>query len=358
MTRPLTVRGPRLLPVIALLLAVSTEQSAWAAKGAGTSLTGSADPEIDRRVFESNVRGTKHFYDDRFDEALAAFKESIKIDPHGPTGHVLAASTYQAMMAEYRSRKFLKQMKKHLNKGIELAERRINAGQELGRSYQFLGAAYGNLGLYHALQDNWFRAFRAGQHLQESLEESLRQRPEIADSNHGYGFFLYWRTVKASVFSWLAGGDQRAVGIKRLQRATKEGELCADLARQSLVRIYFQEGQHDKVHAAAAALLKDFPRGIAPLWWQGQAYVAQKDWPAARRTHETIVTFLMRKPFHTTEALVEARYFIALANARSGATEPAKSELKWILAQKEKVDDDIWLGPDYIDMAGELLESL
>ena len=351
-------RPRRFLPALALLLAAPPVASASAAKGAGDSLTGAADRDVDRRVFESNLKGARLFYNDRFDEALRAFKRSIKIDPEGPTGHVLAASAYQSMMHEYRNRKYLKQMKKHLDRGIALAEKRISRGEELGRSYQFLGAAYGNLGLYHALQDNWFRAFRAGQKLQDALEEALRQRPDIADADFGYGFFLYWRTIKASIFKWLAGGDQRKAGIKRLRRATREGELCADLARQSLVRIYFQEKRYDDVHAVAAELLSAYPAGITPLWWQGQAYVAQKNWAATKKVHEGILERLKKKRFHSTEALVESRYFIALAEARTGAKDSALDHLKWILSQESKVDDDIWLGPDYIDMAEELLESL
>ncbi len=213
----------RLLPVLALLAAAPPLASASADKGAGRSLTGTSNPDLDRRLFDSNKQGTELFYDDQFDKALRTFKQSIRIDPQSPTGHVLIAGVYQAMMHEYRNRKFLRLMKLHLDKGIALAERRIGRGEELGRSYEFLGAAYGNLGLYHALQDNWFRAFRAGQKLSDALEEALRLRPDIADSDYGYGFFLYWRTIKASVFKWLAGGDQRTAGIKRLRRAVNDG---------------------------------------------------------------------------------------------------------------------------------------
>lgn len=354
----MTLPPRRLLLVLALLAAAPPLASAAAAKGAGKSLTGSADAELDRRVFESNLKGTKAYYDDRFEDALKAFKESIKIDPKGPTGHVLAASTYQSMMHEYRTRKFLKQMKRHLDKGIALAEDRIDRGQELGRSYQFLGAAYGNLGLYHALQDNWFRAFRAGQNLQDALEEGLRQRPDIADSDYGYGFFLYWRTIKASVFSWLAGGDQRGAGIKRLKRATQHGELCAGLARQSLIRVYVEEHRWDDAHAVAGELLRAYPRGITADWWRGQAFIGQKDWVGARKAHQAVLTKLKRKKYHSTEAVVEARYFLALSDARTGDKPAAREHLKWIASQQDKIDDAIWLGPDYIDLAEDLLENL
>jgi tetratricopeptide (TPR) repeat protein len=347
-----------LWPALALLLAAVPVAGAAGAKGAGKSLTGTADPEVDRRLFESNRKGTRLFYDDRFHRAIEAFERSIRIDPESPTGHVLLAGTYQAMMSEYRNRRYLRAMRRHLDQAIALAEKRIDAGEELGRTYEFLGAAYGNLGLYHYLQKNWFRAFRAGRNLSAALQEGLRLRPEIADSDYGYGFFLYWRTIKASIFKWLAGGDQRANGIRRLQRTVARGEICGDLARQSLMGVYLQEERYDDLHRVAGELNRSYPGGITQDWWQGRAYVAQRNWPAARRTHESVFRKLKLKRFHSTEALVEARYFIALSDARTGDRGSAREHLRWILTKEGKVDDDLWLGPDYIELAEELLDSL
>jgi tetratricopeptide (TPR) repeat protein len=272
---------------------------------------------------------------------------------------VLLAATYASMMNDYRTRAFGKELETHLDQGISLAKARIDArGDDLASALRFLGAAHGFKGLWASMRGSWWDAFQEGRRLQDALETSLQLEPGHGDALYGLGFFLYWRSAKASVFRWLLlWGDEREKGIKMLRRAEKNAPHCAGLASHALTRVYLNEKRWGDLHAQAARVQKRYPDALASYWWQAYAYVEQREWAEARGAFTRIVGLLRRKPFHGREGLAEAHYHIALANVRLGDVASARPVLEKI-ANDDALDESVWDGADYREAAQDLLDEL
>ena len=304
-------------------------------------------------------RGVALYHNDQFGEALIAFQQLIALDPTLPEGYVLTAAVYHSMMQDYRTRRFARQFEKAVTTGIKRAETRIEGGLGVARAYQYMGAAYGFKGLYSVLQGAWFTAFRDGSRMRSALENALELNPDIADADYGLGFYMYWRTVKASVFKWLLFiGDEREAGIRKLRRAAIKGEVCRGLAQIGLIRIAVNEKHYAEAQRLAAAFQKQYPANILTWWLRGQAAVAQRDWDAVRQTHQEVLDRLRRKPFSSREAVLEARYHIAIADLKQGYVHRARAILHEIVAAEDRVDDDLWEDLDIVEAAEDLLDDL
>lgn len=326
--------------------------------GADAARTGAPGPEVDARMWTLAEEGVARYHDDDYDGARKRFAEMTRLDPDSPAGHVMLVATCWGMMSDHRTLRFGPELERHAARAIELAQARIDAGTSLARSYQYLGGAYGYRGLYAALKGSWVAAFRDAWRAAEALEKAQELRPDLADTDHGLGLYLYWRAQKASVLTWLPlVEDTRAEGIRRLRRATREGELSRDVARAALMGIYFQEERYDDVLAVAAELRGSHPAAIAPAWWTGAALVRKRRWQEARETYRDVLRRLARRSLASKEAKLEARFFIALSDLNLGETQAAVDGLRAVAKEEGRVDADLWGGRDLTEEAGELLEE-
>ncbi len=218
----------------------------------------SADGETKNLYYELGARGYELVLDMRYDEADKIFDEMIRMEPENAAGYLYKSqSFFHYWQYTYLNpdHKTLKEFKSLLYKTKAIAEKGLD--QDNIVTLFVLGSAYGNIGLYHANTNNWFRAWWYGRKGIKYVEKVIEKEPGYSNAYFLLGMYNYYAATLPKVIkslSFLLGGAEgdREKGIEQLILASSKGELKGDAKTFLADSVYFYE----KNYEAALALLK------------------------------------------------------------------------------------------------------
>jgi tetratricopeptide (TPR) repeat protein len=203
----------------------------------------------------------------------------------------------------------------------------------------YLGGAYGARVQWRVLRGQQVAAARDGKQIKLALEQALLLDPSLDDAQFGLGLYEYYADVaptSAKMLRWLLllPGGNKAVGLRRMQRARTHGTLIRDEAAYQLHLIYLW---YERSPAQALVLLRQLAERhpTNPLFSRLIADVHEgylHDRASALDGYRTLLEHARGKRVHVSElAEVYARFGIARQLDAMGDTDLAIEELRKIL---------------------------
>lgn len=320
-----------------------------------------AQSSTEQKIMELSRQGLYEMSLDDFEKAKETFAKIIEVDSTSPNGYLFLATIYHNLMADFRTLKFTDEFYKNIDKAISMAQKRIDKGKDLARSYQYLGASYGFKGLRDASMNNFFSAFSNGLKGLNALEKALSFNSEIYDSYYGIGVYHYWRAKKAGMFKYLIFfGDSREQGINEIKLTRSKGELCSDISSEALIRIYQAEEDYKKFFEIADEVLTKYPKDIYARWYLGETYTILGNWEKALEVYKEIENLIYTngKNYYGLEAEIELWYYFSFCYKNLGNTELAREFAEKVVSiPKIKYDKMIFI-KDFVILCNEILLGL
>ena len=190
----------------------------------------------------------------------------------------------------------------------------------------FRGSAEGLLGAYLAsVEYSYYGAYQAGKRAKEYHERLLRIDPAYADACLLPGIFEYTiATLPRSlrILGFVVGiKGSKEKGLSLVERAVRGGERTRWVARLSLSVMQQREKRYLSSLAALRELETAFPRNPFLPMERGSVHLLRKDWAAARRAFEEVLT-KQTEMGEGLDLLEPALVFLRLGESRLFAKDP------------------------------------
>lgn len=212
------------------------------------------------------VKGIELTYQNSPDlkEPFEIFDQLIIERPDRPEGYFLKASLYFSLYMVESKQSIFDSLKTYSDKAIEISEKLLKADPD-DKYYNFyLGAAYGNMGLFYLKTKSYWSAYRKGKKGIKYLDKALKIDPDFGDAQLGKGIFLYYASVlsayiKPLLFIVGMSGDKEK-GLKNLLESVENSQLSRIEARDFLSKIYGEyEGKKNETMKMLKQLNENFP---------------------------------------------------------------------------------------------------
>jgi tetratricopeptide (TPR) repeat protein len=227
------------------------------------------------QMMDGNLRG-----------AITDFQQVEREDPQSPLGYLLDAdanwwkiyySTANLIdpdvfdVVSSDTTPYDGQFETLVRTSIQKAENRVNAKQDVARSYLYEGMAYALEGRLDGLRAKDLATARAGKKMHSLLLTALSLDPHLTDAYAGLGLYNYFvATLPAIVrmLRFLIGlpGGNREQGIQELYEAAEHGELVRAEAKFYLAKDFTRKSelQFAKSRDLFHQLAQEFPDN--PFW--------------------------------------------------------------------------------------------
>jgi len=266
------------------------------------TLTLSPDME---RIF---LDGLDRLFRDDFTGAMGKFDSLCVIEPENPFGYFCKAFSYDLIMDEYRTLKFMDEFNeaaRNAKEKAEILEKKENPSAEV---YLFSGGAIGIRGVRRAMLGDWFGAFRDALKAADKVENCLKIDSTLYDAYLGLGTYHYWKSVKTKILWWLPFiGDEREKGIEEIKISMRRGKFTEIPGKLGLLRVYIEEKDFGEVLKITDELIKR-NNNLHPLWFKGYAYVYFEEWERTIDLYNEILRRLKEKDFYGVEGEIECWY--------------------------------------------------
>lgn len=275
------------------------------------------------------------WYND-FPDAIAASKSIRDTEPDNPLGYFLLGTIYQSLSEEFRTDVYKDRISENLDSAIEIANRRRDKDPDNPNWSFIAGAAHGYRALLRAFHGGWWGAFRDGLNASKHLQRALKLDSTYYDAYLGLGAYDYYKTVKAKSFLWLPFvSDKREEGIEKIKIAIDKGTLASFNARQSLLRIYWEEGRYQDAITLADSLLAQSPTDTYCLLY---LIYSQLGLDSLETTSENIKKLRLawrKSGYYDPLGTMEADYLEAELYYKKGDMDRAKTYIDKIMLKKD-----------------------
>jgi len=304
------------------------------------------------------VEIARHIWNNRFSPALHQAKNIQQNETDNPLGYFLVGTVYQTISEEYRTDRFSDLVEENLSKAIKLAEKKQKK-DKLNPDWPFIeGAAHSYRALHRAFHGDWWGAFKDGFSTTSGLNKALELDSSYYDAYLGLGAYDYYKTVKAKAFLWLGlVGDKREEGISKIRIAIAHGALASHNARESLMRIYFEEKRYADVIPLADSIGTIIPDDTYCLLYATISLIELGQVDSAAVSLERLRTAWQKSGYFDPLGMHEADYVEALLLARRGENDMAEAILDTLLDKREFAKSNAYF-KDTLERAAELARSL
>ncbi|MCP4704589.1 MAG: hypothetical protein GY865_08260 [candidate division Zixibacteria bacterium] len=280
---------------------------------------------------------------DRYPMAVEQIENIIKYEPDNPLGYFLLGSVYQTISEEFRNDSLKNQITENLEKAIDLAKQRFKEDQQ-NPDWPFIcGASFGYRALHRAFHGGWWGAFQDGLKCSSYLKKALKLDSTYYDAYLGLGAYHYHKTVKSKAFLWLPFvADRREQGIEELQLCIESGFLATHSARESLLRIYFDEKQYEKLLGLADSLDKLTPFDPYGLLFYVRGLIEMNRLDEAEEKLQELKLGWKQSPYYDPIGMFEAELLMADILFRTGDTTAAERIVNTIISSKDMADDNAY----------------
>jgi tetratricopeptide (TPR) repeat protein len=279
-------------------------------------------------------------------------------ETQNPVGYFLLGTIYQTISEEYRTDRFKDSVTYLLDKAIALAEERIDSDPENPDWHFITGAGHGYRALHRAFHGDWWGAFKDGLKCSSHLERTLELDSTFYDTYLGLGAYHYWKTVKSKVFLWLPFvSDRREQGIEELIKATRQGYLSTYNARESLLRVYLNEGRYPEMLRLADSLAELNPGDPYCLLYHAQGLIAVGRFDEAEEKLRMLRAAWKKSPFYDPFGFYEAEYLTAEIFYKRGDKEAARKIIDKIISDRAMRSSNAYFA-ETLDKAESLAKKL
>ena len=259
------------------------------------------------------------YHNEEFDEALVVAQKIRQLYPEEPAGAFGLLNTYQTIMRNYRVRLFESEFDSLLNLSIQLAEAAAKRDKKDGKSYFYLGCAYGSRSIYYAQRGKWFDAFRYGSQVQRNFNKAIAYEPQFYDSHYGIGLYKYWLGAKAKLLNALPfTNDNRHEGIQHMKLAVEKAQYLNVDGMYGLTAAYYNEGQFEKALDVSDKVYQLYPNNPAMLYRRGRILQALNRWQEAIAVFGELDALLKNTLYQSVSYQIECRYQMAKSHYQLG----------------------------------------
>lgn len=168
------------------------------------------------------------------------------------------------------------------------------------------------------------------------------------DAWMGLGAYHYYRTQKAKDFLWLPFvSDQREQGIAEIKKAIANGFLATYNARESLMRIYFEEGRYEDAASLADSLNRHIPNDPYCLLYFSRSLAELGRLDEAEIKLRELKVAWKESPYYDPIGLYEAELVTARIFFMDGDSELARRIVDKILSEKELADNNAYFSETF-----------
>ncbi len=293
-----------------------------------------------------------------FIEAIKSAEMLGRNEPANPVGCFLLGAIYQTISEEYRTDRYQDSVAVYLDSAITLADKRRDGEPDNPDWYFIMGASHGYRALYRAFHGNWWGAFNDGLKCSNNLNKSLELDSTLYDAYFALGAYHYWKTVKSKIFLWLPFvRDRREEGMSEIKKTIEHGFLAVANARETLLRIYINEGRYDESVALADSMDKANPLDPYCLLYYTQGLIALGKLDAAEEKLRFLRAAWKKSQFYDPFGFYEAEYYSAEISSKRGDKETARRIIDKILSDKIMAKENSYFS-ETVDKAEILLLSL
>ncbi len=297
---------------------------------------------------ELEERGRSYLYNMEIAEARAVFSELDRQAPLSPAGPYYEATALWTQEfskrggmagATFRTGQYWfwkkvppaqeldREFKRLIQETISRADAILKKDPLDREGLYFRGSAEGLLSAYLAsVEQRYYVAYQAGKRAKEYHERLLRIDPGYADACFLPGIFEYTlATLPRSlrILGFVIGmKGSKEKGLSLVERAVRGGERTRWVARLSLSVMQQREKRYLSSLAELRELEMAFPRNPFLPMERGSVHLLRKDWAAARRAFEEVLTKRAERG-QGFEHLPPALVFLRLGESRLFAKDHA-----------------------------------
>lgn len=267
---------------------------------------------------------------EEFDSALVLFQRVIDADTTSPKGYFFVAAAYSNLVSDYRNFSYKSQFYDHVDRAIEIGERKEKSGNATAEDLFFYGGAVGYRGIFKSFDGDWWGAFKDGLRGRSLLGKAFDADSTYIDVYLGLGSYDYWRSAKTKALWWLPFfSDKREKGITEIKRSIEGGKFASHEGRYALMRIYYDYGKYnEEVELWENEVHLFNPEDPFSNYWLGRSYIELGDFEKALESFETVLSVYLRSPYYDPGGEMESRYFIGLCQYELGNLEEAAIQLR------------------------------
>ena len=218
--------------------------------------------EYKRKIVEG-IR-LSYVYSPDIEVPLAIFDSLTASRPDRPEGYFLKSVLFYILYSANPKKALSDSLRYYSNEAIKITEELMKDDPD-NKYYKFyLGAAYGNMGLYYLKNRSYWKAYRNGKKGKNYLEKALKADPDFGDAQFGIGIFYYYadvltKYIKPLLFIIGMSGDSEK-GLRLLEESLKNSSLSQVEARDFLSRFYSRyEGRREEAEQYMLQLYIAFP---------------------------------------------------------------------------------------------------
>ena len=189
--------------------------------------------------------------DDIINQNYAQAKNEFEIlnskYPDLPLGKIYLAATEIARSYDYGEEYNGEVISKCLNSARDQSEKLVDKYPADIWNHYFLGLAEGYISYYEGLNGSWITSLKEGINSASKFEDCLKMNSEFIEAYSGLGNYKYWKSKKTEFLNWLPFvHDERAEGIKYLEKAVDKSSYNNYLAVNSLIWIHIDQKNYNK----------------------------------------------------------------------------------------------------------------
>jgi tetratricopeptide (TPR) repeat protein len=251
------------------------------------------------------AKGLELGYNLDHEAALTAFRAAIAADPTDPAPHRLVAATLWIQLlfqqGAVTADDYLGQARSdlgrtlpspdvaavfhaHIDRAIELCERRLRINPADADAHFQLGAAHGYLTSYKAtVEGRVLGGFRAARRAYTGQQRALELDPGRKDAGLIVGMYRYGVSTLSAPLRLLAGiagfGGGRERGLRLIEAAAAYASDIQTNAMFTLIVIYNREARYDDALRVIGELQRRYPRNRL-LWLEAASTALRASRPA------------------------------------------------------------------------------
>lgn len=255
-------------------------------------------------------RASELFYSHEHEEAAALLRRAVALAPEDPTTHRYLANALWiqmlfkrgALTVDHYLGSFSKasvdlpkpppgldaEFRRHVDRAIELSERRVEARPRDPQAYYDLGASVGLRASYIAtVEGKLLSGFKAARRAYDAHEKVLELDPRRKDAGLIVGTYRYivsTLSLPMRLMAYVVGfGGGRELGIRMLEDTVAAGGDSRTDALFALILVYNREKQYDEALRVLQELRRLYPRNRLVLLEEGSTAVRAGRFEQARR---------------------------------------------------------------------------
>jgi tetratricopeptide (TPR) repeat protein len=220
------------------------------------------DPHITPEMDKHLLAGIDGIYNMRFDEAEAAARKAIELNPEHPNAYMGLAGilwTKYVYGTDQTDQSLIKPFDEAIEKTIAVSKAWLKKHPKEPMGLMTLGAAYGVSSRLMVIRHQWLSAYWTGRKAVNITKDAVKANPELWDAYLGLGMYDYYTDVYPRFIGVLAKivlRGNRLRGIETLKMVAEKGHYSKNNAMILLVEIYTEDQWGAKDPEKALEIIK------------------------------------------------------------------------------------------------------